>query len=69
MDKHDRPYRQSSEDDVMDYLATGDDTGTRNDMGDLCDVTENVSTVQALLNRWLDSSASALLLKDDGPVT
>jgi hypothetical protein len=41
MDKHDRPYRQSSEDDVMDYLATGDDTGTRNDMGDLCDVTEN----------------------------
>jgi hypothetical protein len=53
----------------MDYLATGDDTGTRNDMGDLCDVTENVSTVQALLNRWLDSSASALLLKDDGPVT
>jgi hypothetical protein len=28
-----------------------------------------VSAVQALLNRWLDSSASALLLKDDEPVT
>jgi hypothetical protein len=28
-----------------------------------------VSAVQALLNRWLDSSASALLLKDDAPVT
>lgn len=28
-----------------------------------------LSAVQALLNRWLDSSASALLLKDDEPVT
>lgn len=33
------------------------------------DVTSDVPGVQALLNRWLNSSASALLLKDDGIVT
>jgi hypothetical protein len=42
---------------------------TNSDVGSDEEVTEDVSAVQALLNRWLDSSASALLLKDDGPVT
>jgi hypothetical protein len=42
---------------------------TTSDVGSDDDVSEDVSAVQALLNRWLDSSASALLLKDDAPVT
>jgi hypothetical protein len=42
---------------------------TTSDVGSDDDVSEDVSAVQALLNRWLDNSASALLLKDDAPVT
>jgi hypothetical protein len=42
---------------------------TTSDVGSDDDVSEDVSAVQALLNRWLDSSASALLLEDDAPVT
>jgi hypothetical protein len=46
-----------------DGAVNEDDTGNGDDMK--CDV----SAVQALLNRWLNSSTSALLLKDDEIVT
>jgi hypothetical protein len=71
VDKHDHLYRQSNEEDLMNGHNAGneDDAGTEDDMGRPYDVSEDVSAVQALLNRWLDSSASALLLKDDEPVT
>ena len=42
---------------------------TNSDVGSDEEVTADVSAVQALLKRWLDSSASALLLNDDNPVT
>jgi hypothetical protein len=41
---------------------------TNSDVGSDEEVTADVSAVQALLNRWLDCSASALLLKDDRTV-
>jgi hypothetical protein len=68
-----------------DMAAVRDHVGNDEDAGDVghCDddndddvdvagddyAAGQASAVQALLHRWLDSSASALLLKDDEPVT
>jgi transcription elongation factor Elf1 len=46
-----------------------DDAANENDTGNDDGLTGDVSAVQALLNRWLNSSTSALLLKDDETVT
>jgi hypothetical protein len=58
------------DDDSDGYGAIGDDFDDGNDhaVGN-DDATSDVSAVQALLSRWLDSSASALLLEDDEAVT
>jgi hypothetical protein len=58
------------DDDGDGYGAIGDDFDDGNDhaVGN-DDATGDVNAVQALLSRWLDSSASALLLKDDEAVT
>lgn len=42
---------------------------TIDELEELGDVTGDVTAVQALLNRWLNGSASTLLLKDDETVT
>jgi hypothetical protein len=58
-----------------DDIANDDDAGRDENVQDHGgaenhdDVTGNVPAVQALLNRWLNSSTSALLLKDDEIVT
>jgi hypothetical protein len=57
------------DDDGDGYGAIGDDFDDGNDhaVGN-DDATGDFSAVQALLSRWLDSSESALLLKDDEAV-
>ena len=49
---------------IGDDFDDGNEHAVRND-----DATGDVGAVQALLSRWLDSSASALLLKNDGAGT
>lgn len=51
------------------YIINEDEAGNDADVGDDYDATRDTSAVQALLARWLDSSASALLLRDDETVT
>ena len=50
-------------------VLSKDDNVNVDDAGDDDNITGDASAVQALLNRWLNSSASALLLKDGEPIT
>jgi hypothetical protein len=52
-----------------DDFGSEDDNRSYAHLGDGDEVKDDASAIQALLNRWLNSSASALLLKDGGPVT